>query len=377
MMKKLLFVFGLFAGFAGMLAAQARSAHYEVIVPEGSSADAYSAEMELRFEAFNKIFCFNPALLSAPLRVRIFTNKGEYDNYVTSKLGSTRPGAVYLHYNNPAGRELVILQGSAEEGTGDPHQAGVQFLRAFVPGAPAWIREGFAVYFTTLVFNREKNVLDYEENLSWLETVKKSALSPEAVLQADTGGIPANFQAYAWSLVSFFLADSGGGYYRSLTDAFTFLVPGGSAEDNSWAVYNRLTLFTPISALTRDYNVYIISKKTFTELIDEGQKAYGAKNYAGAAELFRKAAVLRPGHYAPPYYLGLLAYEEKNYAEAEGFYKTALGYGAERALVQYARGVNAAASGKKAEAVAFLEEASAADPAKYKARSDDLIKKLQ
>ncbi|MDR2663626.1 MAG: hypothetical protein LBC31_11580 [Treponema sp.] len=389
-MKKLLLVLGFFVSFAGFLPAQVRSAHYEVIAPAavpvgapvggaaGSSPDAvYSAEMELRFEAFNKVFCFNPALLSSPLRVRVFADKQEYDRYVTSKLGSTRPGAVYLHYNNPVNRELVILQGSAEEKTVVPHQAFVQFLRAFIPGAPAWIREGFAVYFTTLAFNREKNALEYEENLSWLETVKKSALSPEAVLQADTGGIPANFQAYAWSLVSFFLAETGSPYYRSLTDAFTVLVPGAGPQDNSRAVYGRLTLFTPIAALTRDYNAYIAAKKTFTELIDEGQKAYGAKNYAAAAELFRKAGTLKPGHYAPPYYLGLLAYEDKKYAEAEGFYKTALDYGAEKALVQYARGVNAAASGKKSEAAAFLEEAAAADSAKYKARAEDLIKRLQ
>jgi tetratricopeptide (TPR) repeat protein len=333
--------------------------------------------MELRFEAFNKVFCFNPALLSSPLRVRVFTDRREYDSYVTSKLGSTRAGAVYLHYNNPANRELVILQGSVEEKTVVPHQAFVQFLRAFVPGAPAWIREGFAVYFTTLAFNREKNVLEYEENLSWLETVKKSALSPEAVLQADTGGTPANFQAYAWSLVSFFLAEPNSSYYRSLTDAFTFLAPGASPQDNSRAVYNRLTLFSSIAVLTRDYNAYITFKRTFAELIDEGQRAYGVKNYATAAEFFQKAAVLKPDHYAPPYYLGLLAYEDKKYAEAESFYKTALDYGAEKALVQYARGVNAAASGKKAEAVAFLEEASAADPARYKARAEDLIKRLQ
>ncbi|MDR1143443.1 MAG: hypothetical protein LBK77_04380 [Spirochaetaceae bacterium] len=386
-MKKLLFAVGFFVSFAAFLPAQVRSAHYEVIVPDGvpdgapeggsSAGSVYSAEMELRFEAFNKVFCFNPALLSSPLRVRVFAGRQEYDSYVTSKLGSTRPGAVYLHYNNPANRELVILQGSAEAQTVVPHQAFVQFLRAFVPGAPAWIREGFAVYFTTLAFNRGKNALEYEENLSWLETVKKSALSPEAVLQADTGGVPANFQAYAWSLVSFFLAETGGVYYRSLTDAFMFLVPEAGPQDNSRAVYSRLTLFTPAATLTRDYNAYIASKKTFTELIDEGQKAYGAKNYTTAAELFRKAAALKPGHYAPPYYLGLLAYEDKKYAEAEGFYKTALEYGAEKALVQYARGVNAAVSGKKAEAVAFLEEASAADPARYKARADDLIKRLQ
>jgi len=132
-----------------------------------------------------------------------------------------------------------------------------------------------------------------------------------------------------------------------------------------------------MDTLTRDYNAYFGSKKTFTDLVDEGQRAYGSKNFCGADVLFRLALELKPVHYAPYYYLGLLAYEEKKYPEAESFYKTALDYGAEKALVQYARGVNAAAAGNKTEAAAYLQEASAADPAKYKARSDDLIKRLQ
>jgi len=173
------------------------------------------------------------------------------------------------------------------------------------------------------------------------------------------------------------MADKNGGYYRSLTDSFMVLSTGASTEENVQLMYQRLTLFNPIADLTRDYNNYIAGKKTFTELVEEGQRAYNAKNYSSAEESFRKAAELRSNHYAPSYYLGLVAYENKKYNEAEDFYKKALDYGGEKAMIQYARGVNAAAAGKKAEAIAFLEEAAAADSARYKARSDDLIRKLQ
>jgi tetratricopeptide (TPR) repeat protein len=392
-MKKLFLTIFFALGLAALLPAQFRSAHYEVIVPPGSAdGTIYANQMEQRFDAYNKIFQFDPDRLSGPLRIRLFTEKGEYDGYVTSKLGSSRPGAVYLHYNNPANRELVIHRGSAEEEKILPHQAFVQFFRAFIPHPPAWMREGFAVYFSTLAYNRERGALSYEENLSWLETVRQAgaAAGPELILRADTKGTPPNFQALAWSLVSFFVnngsaaADSsaestpgGGSYFRTLTDLFMVLSPGASAEENAQAVYDRIVLFRSIRDLTGDYTAYMAAKKTFTELVEEGQRAYGAGDFAAAGTLFRRAAALKAGHYAPCYYLGLLAYEEARYAEAEGFYKTALEYGAERALIQYARGINAVASGNKKDGLAYLEEAAAADPSKYKARVEELVKKLE
>ena len=377
-MKKFCLTILLIPALAALASAQLRSAHYETIVPAGSAdGPVYQSEMEQRFTRYSAVFRFNPALLSAPLRVRVFTSQGEYDAYVTSKLGSPRPGAVYLHYNNPANRELVIHRGSPDEGRLVPHQAFIQYLRAFVPNPPAWIREGFAVYFTTLVWNREQGNQAYEENLSWLETVKRLAANPDAVFLADRGGasLP-NMQALSWSLVSFLMADPGGPYHRSLTDGFMLLKSNAAAEENAQAFYDRFFLFGSQADFIRDYNAYIAGKKTFVELVEEGQRAYGAKNFSEAGALFRRAAEMKSGHHAPPYYLGLLAYEDKNYTVAENFYKTALDLGAERGLVQYARGVNAATAGKTAEAVAFLEEAAAADSAKYKARSDELIKKL-
>jgi tetratricopeptide (TPR) repeat protein len=376
-MKKPILTLVLTLSLGVLLSAQIRSAHYEITVPTGSTeGNLFANEAEQRFEAYNRVFRFNPARLPGLLRVRIFTQKAEYDSYVSSKLGTTKPGAVYIHYNNPDNRELVIHRGSGEEDNILPHQTFIQFLRAFVPQAPSWIREGFAVHFNTLVYNKDKGTLEYEENLSWLETVKRSAVNPEAILLADKNGIPPNFQAFSWSLVSFFV-NGGNDYFRTLTDAFMLLSPAGTVEENAQAVYKRIILFSPMDTLTKDYNAYFTSKKTFTDLIDEGQRAYGSKNFSGAEALFRQALELKSAHYAPYYYLGLLAYEEKKYPEAESFYKTALDYGAEKALVQYARGVNAAAAGNKAEALAYLQEASAADPATYKTRSEDLIKRLQ
>ncbi|MDR0447802.1 MAG: hypothetical protein LBH07_03955 [Treponema sp.] len=379
-MKKPALFFVILLSLGTALGAQGNPGYYEVIFSEGAGvqeraeiAAAYSKELELRFNAYNSVFRFNPALLSSPLRVRIITGKSEYDTYISARLGSPRAGAVYLHYRSPANRELVIHRGSEEEQRLIPHQAFIQFLRAFIPDPPIWIREGFAVYFNTLFYDQAKQSLVHEENLNWLDTVKRISINPETVFLADST-FP-NMQSSSWSLVSFFMADKNNVYYRSMTDSFMILAAGASARQNAQAVYQRLILFNPIADITRDYRTYIAGKKTFFELIEEGQKAYGDKNFAIAGDLFRKAAALKWDHFASYYYLGLLAYEDKKYIEAEAYYKTALDHGAENAMIQYARGVNAAAQGKKAEALVFLQEAAVAE--KYRDRSNELIRRLQ
>jgi hypothetical protein len=131
-------------------------AHYALSAEAGaeSSLPSLAKELGLRFEVYNSLFRFNPATLSSPMKVRVFADKDAYTSYVNARLGTTRPGAVYLHYSNSERRELVIHWGSPEEAYMLAHQAFIQFFRAFVPNPPTWMREGFAIYFNTLRFDR-------------------------------------------------------------------------------------------------------------------------------------------------------------------------------------------------------------------------------
>jgi len=377
-MKKHILALVIMLSLGALSHAQLRSDHYEVITEEGAAgAEAYSREMEQRFAEFNKVFYFDPKNLSSPLRVRLFADKILYDAYISAKLVSSqpRPGAVYLHYRNPANCELVIHQGSGEEGRLVPHQAFVQFIRAFIPEPPQWIREGFAAYFASLVYNRETETLAYREDLGWLEEAKKVAENPETALRVFENFSDAQAQALSWSVVSFLMADKLSPYYRALTDSFTVLEPRASAEENARAVYERLTRFTSLSNLTRDYAAYLADKKSFPELMEAGQKAYTDKNFDAAAGFFRQAAERRPDNYVPPYFLGLIAYEQKNYGDAERYYQNSADRGAAMAQLQYARGLNAAAAGKKDDALRFLEEAALDQ--NYKARAEELINRLR
>ncbi|MDR2160108.1 MAG: hypothetical protein LBP23_08605 [Treponema sp.] len=367
---------------------QVKTVHYEVIADMGDG-ETLSREMENRFAVYDRLFRFDPSRAAFPLRVRSFRSRDAYDSYISARLGGPRPGAVYLHYNQGERRELVIHRGSADEGRMFPYQAFIQYLRAFVPNAPSWMREGFAIYFSTLAAS-ETGELKYEENLNWLETVKGLGGGPDGagggpdrppgpreIMLADRDGTPENFQSLAWSLVSFFLNSGTKDYFRAVTESFMVLSPAAGAKENAEAVLGRISLFGGMEDLEKDYRNYIASRKTFAELIDEGQKAYAGKDHTAAELAFLQAMDQKPGHYAPCYYLGLLAYEEGNYDRAESYYLAAADNGADGALVAYALGINAASAGRKKEAAGYLRKAAEVSPERYGDRVQDLLRRLE
>jgi tetratricopeptide (TPR) repeat protein len=354
--------------------------------------DALDRELELRFGVYGRLFRFDPSAAAFPLKVRIFTEQNLYDAYVLERLGNPRPGAVYLHYGQKEKRELVIHRGSPEEKSMLPHQAFMQFLRAHIPNPPAWLREGFAVYFGALGFDpsgeggegggKNRGTLLYEENLAWLETAKnlgEDAPSIKDLLEADAGeeAPTLDFKVASWALVSFFLAGGKEDYYRSLLESFMVLSPEASSADNGLAVTRRISLWTDFEAMERDYAAYIRSRKTFAEFIEEGRGAYAAGDNMNAELSFLGALNQKPAHHAPYYYLGLIYYRERNFDMAEEYYLSSLKYGAGEALVYYALGINAYSAGRGADAKSWLEKAAGANPEKYGARTEELLENLR
>ncbi|MDR3324536.1 MAG: hypothetical protein LBS82_00920 [Spirochaetaceae bacterium] len=372
-----------YAGPSGLSAeVQVRTSLFDITCQGGgSAAEALLKELELRFEVYNRLFRFNTSQLKGPLRVRAFTDKGAYDRYVTEKLGAAREGAVYLHYNQAEKRELIVNLGSPELDRVFPHQSFIQFLRSNISYPPSWIREGFAIYFSNLKYNRELGNVEYEENLAWLETVKsllreRREPSFQSVLLADVSGPPENFHPAAWALVSFFLNAGGNGdYFRSLTESFLLMKSEGNAAENDQIVLDRLISWTSLQKMHDDYAAYVMGRKTFNEIVDAGQQNYAAGNYDQAEVCFLEALRAKP-HYAPYYYLGLIAYTQKKYDIADQYYRSAELLGADKALVQYALGVNAASAGRNNEAVQYLNNASYLSPERYRDRVAEILKKL-
>jgi len=365
---------------------------YDISADAGaeSAVPGLKQELELRFDIYNRLFRFDPSLLSAPLKVKVFSDKDAYDRYVLERLGETKPGAIYLHYKEIDRRELVIHHGSPEEAAMLAPQSFLQYFRAFTANPPSWMREGFTIYFSSLSINPQGKP-DYEENLLWLESVKGLGAklpSPKTLLQADVsetppedpsgkqaGGAPEEFQISSWALVSFLL-NGGQDYFRDLTDSFMLLSPAASAADNSLAVMKRFSLWNDFDTMEKDFKAYLDSRKTYKELLDAGQKAYSQGDLMNAELSFMTARDQRPGEYAPYYYLGLLSYGEKDYDTAEQYYMSSLERGADEALVNYALGINAAAAGRTKDARNYLQRAATLDPAKYKTRAGELLNKL-
>jgi len=362
----------------------AQSTHYEVRSELGSDdAVALARELDLRFDIYNELFHFDPSLLSGKLKVRAFKDEAMFDAYLLTALGDTRDGASYLHYSRPERSELLLVRDSKPVSIrAFSHQAFIQFLRAFVPNPPAWMREGFAIFFEPLLFDPRIDDFLFEENLAWLETVK--AWGPDApgidrILLSDedpTLGTERRNPA-SWALVSFILNSSDEVYRRFLYESILLLDSASSASENGLTIAERGAAWIDASRANADYADYLSSRKTFAELVEAGRSAYAAKDPQTAERAFYAAEELKPGHYAPYYYLGLLAYERKDYALAENHYKSALQNGADAALVNYALGVNAAADARNADALKFLEQAKNASPERYSVKADELIARLQ
>jgi hypothetical protein len=367
--------------------------HFDLYSDSGEAElNLLAEEMEQRFEVYNRIFRFSPSYtLGVRLVVRSFSNKAAFDTYIATK--GTNPakalpeGAVYLHYTDPSRRELVIDRSSANLDWMLPHQAFIQYFRAFIPNPPDWMREGFAIYFNSLRFNKQTLQLDFEENLSWLETVQNlgpSMPSLDTILLADsTTGYPAMFQPVSWALVSYFLNGNANNPYsladnrRTLTDTFLILSPIQNSKENAAAVKSRIEAWVNLANLTKDFDLYIHSRKTYAMLVDTGSKAYTAHDYAAAEAYFVDAANVKPSHPAAYYYLGLLAFENGDSGAAEYYYTTSLSLGANAALVCYALGVLYARDGRNDEAVYYLEQSISFDSARYGEKAQIMIQRLR
>jgi len=349
----------------------ADSVSYEIIY-DGAEKEEIAGQMETLFEAYNRLFRFDPAMAANLIKVRIFDDTGMYNDYIKSMLGSFVPGAVYLHYAQSDRRELVINRGN--EGQALVYQAFIQFFRTFVSQTPAWMLEGFAEFFRGLSFSDEGELV-YRENLAWLKTARGIKAQPGDILLAEGGG--KDFQAIAWSLASFFVNSGKDEYMRSLTDSFMTLSDSGTAAENTQAVMKRILLGSTAEKLASDYHSYLDSRKTFTELITEGQKAYSMGDRAGSELLLREAMELDREHFLPHYYLGLLAYDAQNFIAAQQYYLASIERGADQAPVLYSLGLNAAAAGKNAEAIDFLKKAGQAAPARYRTMTENIILRLE
>jgi tetratricopeptide (TPR) repeat protein len=348
-----------------------RTKHYEII-SDGINADGTAKQMEVLFEVFNRIFMFDPNLGSLPLRVRIFSNTTGFNNYIQTAFAPATEGALYLHYAQSDLRELLIDLSNSGAKEALPYQAFIQYIRAFAAQPPLWMQKGFAEFFIALSFNKNGDLV-YEENLSWLPVVKNMRARPSIEEILMSANETDNFHYLACSLVSFFLNSEKDEYTRSFTDSLMTLSNNNTTVQNTTAVSRRILLGHNAGEMARDFQNYINSRKTFSELISEGQRAFSTGDRTGAELSFRAAIEIKSNHFIPYYYMGLLAYNAGRFDDAKNFYLAAIDNDPDTALVYYALGINSAAAGKIDEAVDYLNNAGREDPARYREKAGTII----
>jgi tetratricopeptide (TPR) repeat protein len=343
--------------------------------------------LDALFELYNSYFRFDPAKLPAKLNVRIMANKQRYDEYMHRFVSRSRDDFTYLHYSDPAKCELV---GYAEDKTSFRlalnHQAFIQFLRAFIPNPPLWMREGFAVFFENTVFDEATGKIQYLENLAWLDTLKAMVSNKDGkllpiqdIMKIDAEGVRNNLETFypqAWGIVSFLTNTTDINYSRLLWDSIITLQPSATLEQNESAVYERVFKWYNDRALTGDFIKYIESRKSFRSLVQDGIDLYSHNSLEDAEKTLREAIKLDENNFVPYYYLGLISYARKDYAAADKEYSVALEKGAQPALIYYAMGINALADNRPDDALDCLKKAGDADPA-YKQKAEELSKRIR
>jgi tetratricopeptide (TPR) repeat protein len=365
---------------------QAESDHYVVLAELGKDrADALSRHLEALFGLYDGFFRYDPASLKSKLNVREFKDKAGFDIYMTQIVGQSKDDFVYLHYPSPERSELLVFAKEEPDFSASlAHQGFVQFIKAFIPNPPLWIREGVAVSFESARWDDAAGKLEFPENLAWLETVKslkdRSLLLPfdkllalgqdEARAELDV------FYPQAWALISFLLNSKDKGYNRLLWDSIAALRKDASLEDNQAAVARLVSTWYGSDAAEKAFAAYLADRKTFPELVATGVRKYADKAWAEATDAFVAAQSMNAASYVPEYYLGLIAYAQNQFDVADAHYKQALELGCDPAITNYALGVNAYAQNRLDDAKGFLQVAKDAAPDRYGEKVDSLVAKI-
>lgn len=393
-MKKLLVIVSLLIMTTGLFAQttmyQSISDHYRVY---SDISEEYSTEVADKMEAclglFNSIFHFDLTKLQVKLKVLIYSDKTGFDAYLQKLLGESRNDFVYIHYSDLSKSELVGFQ--KEDATAFDtlllHQGLIQFLKAFIPGAPMWLSEGVSAYLETSSYDKENKKFILAKNMNWLETLKgiikgesSETLMPitELLTIDKTTAVTKinSFYPGAWGLVHFLLNSEDRNHTRLFWDSLSIMDPSLTMQENSLLIKNYVFSWVKTDEMETLYKNYILAQKTFQDYIQEGIQYYTDNNLATAKTSFEAAINLRPSDYFAYYYLGLIEYAGKQYYKAEEHYKKALELGAEAALTNYALGVNAYADNKFESATTYLKAARDIDSEKYWDKGQEILDRI-
>jgi hypothetical protein len=367
----------------------AETDHYRIFSEVSQAqADDVSRRMEAAVGLYNDIFHFDLTRLPAKFRIRIFKDLDSFNAYLTRILSQTRTDFVFVAWSDPEKSELLCFPKDDAAFTASLlHQGCIQFIKGFIDNPPVWLREGVATYLDASTWDPAAAAFTYKPNLAWLDGLKamvRGETTAKLLTFADLLTISREsaqsqmdvFAPESWGLVQFLLNSPDRDYSRALWDTVAALAPRASLDDNSQQARKRAFSWVTDQKLQSDFNAFVLSMKTATDLVKDGIDQYSKGDSAGAESSFSRSIELDPSLGTSFYYLGLIAYSRKDYAKAEDMYLKAFQLGTNAGVINYALGVNSFAAGKNADATKYLNFAKQADGASYGDRVDALLKRI-
>lgn len=371
------------------------SGHYTFSCPDGFvGTEEIAAAFNALRSSFNEVFRFDSGADVPVSRIVILADKTAFDKYVSDRIGESRNQFLFLRYADPAKSELVLYPLNTSAGYASfagpalNRQLFLQYLDSAIAEPPLWIRDGFQAYFENLSYDVATKTTSHDAASPWLETAKiqhgdaARLIEPTDLLSAVTGTFDsARFYPQAWAFVAFLVNSENQDYQRFLHECALLLSDGGnrnekSQADNTGLLQARFVRFNNAEKAAKDYAAWLSGQHTFNELVQIGVSAYNAGNFPEARANLAKAQALRNADPLVTYYLGLVAYAQKEYKVADGWYRKALESGGDISTVNWALGLSAYADKRYGEAKIYLETARSANPARYEKKVSDLVSSM-
>lgn len=320
---------------------------------------------------YNQIFNFDTSLRDQErLTVRYFATENIFDSYLKRILGRTYPNFVFLDYDDSSENELIIYQQKGDFDYDLARYSFVQFLEAFIPMAPVWIREGYALYFSNSVFDADQEIIVFQENDVWLETLKEIIIEDrlikfERFFQMNEQAMQkeqAVFYPQAWGMVSFLVSYRKRSIDQVAQEVSAALRPNASQKENVAEVIRVLQERFDFSTLESDFREYILAKESISSLLTAAIEHYSARRLEEAEQILYNVISLDGNNSTPYYYLGLIHYDRDDHKGADHYYIQSLIRGASESTVYYALGLNAFADEDRSRARSYFDQAQAIDP---------------
>ncbi|MCP4161502.1 MAG: hypothetical protein GY760_15630 [Deltaproteobacteria bacterium] len=174
-----------------------------------------------------------------------------------------------------------------------------------------------------------------------------------------------DYRTEAWAFVTFLMSTDNKEYGRFLWDTITSMKnPDIDIEDIN-------------SDLQIGYNEFLEDFLNAQELMELGIEHYNAKDTVLALQTFTKLISISPESWQPLYFLGLMAYDEGDYENADIWYSKASDKKAPESLVAYVTGLTAWKDERIEEALGLLSKAARLDAEKYDEKTAPILEYLQ